>query len=98
MKHIIQLIICGIFGWVGIAHAQVATPFTSTFDCPESNQSTWGSSISGCVGWGQYGGWTTSNGNGARISSLDNYSGGGGGRGFGQAVGDGLNINGGGIL
>lgn len=90
--------IWGIFGWVGTAQAQVALPFSSTFNCPESTQTSWPSgNISGCPGWEGNGQWTTSNGSVARISSQDNYPGGGGGRGFGQAVGDGNNNNSGGI-
>ena len=87
----------GVFGWVGIAQAQTAIPFSSTFDCSESIQSTWTVPISGCGGWNKYGDWITTNGTRARISTLDNYPGGGGGRGFGQSVGDGSNNNGGGI-
>jgi hypothetical protein len=80
----------------GVAHAQNyhTLPFSSTFlDCPDSVQNDWGSaqynSIQNCEAWGGYGKtWFTNNGSASRINSLDNYPGGGGGKGFGNAVGD----------
>jgi len=90
------LILCVLI-YVGSAQAQVALPFSSTFDCPESNQSSWGSTISGCPGWQLWSGATTANGSRTRISSSDNNPGGGGGRGYGKAVGYGGNNNGGSI-
>lgn len=88
-----------IFGWAEVSQAgtNVTLPFSSTFDCPESSQSSWEAyqDIAGCPGWQGDGGWTTQNGSYDRISSTDNNPGGGGGRGFGASVGDGVNNNGG---
>lgn len=101
LSHIMLLTICsiwGIFGFSEIVQAAATIPFSSTFDCPESDQTSWGTTIADCPGWQGNGNWTTINGSRARISSLDNNPSGGGGRGFGQAVGDGSNNNGGGIV
>jgi hypothetical protein len=100
LSHVVLLTICsicGIFGGVKIAHAYTEIPFSSTFNCPEATQ-PFGTPITGCQGWQGYNNEITSNGSRARISVLDNNPNGGGGRGFGQAVGDGSNNNSGGIV
>lgn len=81
------------------AGTNVTLPFSSTFNCPESVQTSWGSydDIAGCPGWQGDGGSPTSNGSYDRISSSDNNPDGEGGRGWGHAVGDGQNNNGGSI-
>jgi len=45
-----------------------------------------------------HGGWSTSNGSWDQITSVANYSGGGGGKGFRHYRGDGVNNNGGGLF
>lgn len=77
------------------SHADITIPFSSTFNCPEQNQSTAG--WVNCDGLKRAGAHTTSAGNVSQITSSANFPGGGGGRGHRYWIGPGTNNNSGGI-
>lgn len=79
----------------GSALAAINLPWSTTYNCPESDQFGWFGSIPlVCDGISRAGGWTT-NGLGEQITSPANYPG-GGGRGQRHWKGDGSNSNSGG--
>jgi hypothetical protein len=80
--------------------AQSGLAFSTTFNCPDWNQTMGGADQNVCApgdgidGWGA---WTTSKGTVDSITSAANFPGGGGGKGLRHMRGDGGNNNGGGI-
>jgi hypothetical protein len=76
---------------------QITLPFSTTYNCPEQDQSTAGWVT--CDGVGSAGGWKTSNGSTEQITTAANYPGGGGGRGQRHWIGQSLgNTNGSGSV
>lgn len=86
------LIIFLLVLYVAPSRADVAVPFSTTFDCAEWITTDGEPTCDGLLKWGD---WSCSNGDEtyeyARITDPANYSGGGGGKGFRSWDGDGAN-------
>jgi len=87
-------LLLGFFGLAKVSQASITPPWSTTFSCADWNQY---SDPLNCDGLGKGGSWSTPSGHWDQITSAANNPNGGGGKGFRHWMGDGWNVNGGGI-